>query len=66
MTRLLIRREGEDDWRTPEVTAYDNEAALQNLLAESPHLLPGIDDRPVAAAREFQVLNTDGRSINRK
>ncbi|MEX2425869.1 MAG: hypothetical protein WD401_03810 [Thermomicrobiaceae bacterium] len=43
MTRLLIRRNGDNDWRTPEVTTYDNEAALQELLAESQHLLPGID-----------------------
>lgn len=63
MTRLLIRRDGDNDWRTPEVTAYDNEGALQRLLAESPHLLPGIEEEAVATAREFPVLETGSADL---
>lgn len=62
MTRLLIRRDG-DDWRSPEVTAYDNESALQSLLAESPNLLPGIDHEIVAAATEFPVPETGSADL---
>lgn len=37
---LLIRRAG-GDWHEPEVTSYDNEGSLQQLVKSSPTLLPG-------------------------
>jgi hypothetical protein len=63
VSRLLIRRDGDNDWRTPEVTAYDNEAKLQELLAESPHLLPGIENDDVATAIEFPVPDTGSADL---
>jgi hypothetical protein len=41
-TALLLRRSGEP-WRAPSVTAYENERGLQDLLVESPHLIPGVE-----------------------
>jgi hypothetical protein len=58
MTRLLVRRDGESNWRTPEVSAYDNESMLQELLAESPKLLPGLGTCSVATAIEFEIPDT--------
>ena len=50
---VLIRRSGES-WRSPKVTAYSNEDALQSLVATSPQLLPG-GAAALAVAREFPV-----------
>jgi hypothetical protein len=54
---VLIRREG-GSWDTPHTTAYTNEAELRDLLAETPSLLPGIDEGPAAAGfpDEFRGL----------
>lgn len=54
---MLIRRNGEETWQSPEVTAYDNEAALQRLLQSSPGLLPGGNDRPMAIVTELKIAN---------
>jgi len=52
---VLIRKKGQpaQPWRSPEVDTYDDEAALQELLAESPKLLGLGDD--VAVVRELTV-----------
>ncbi len=52
--RILIRKPGEP-WRAPEVLTFDNEAALQQLLQESPGLLPGVGEQGVVAVRELFV-----------
>lgn len=49
---MLIRRRGEE-WRSPEVTEYTDEKALQALIAESPELL-GSGGR-AAVVRELTV-----------
>lgn len=42
-------------WRAPSITAYTNEKALQQLLSESPGLLPGVETETAVAAREVYV-----------
>ena len=49
-----MRKEGEGEWGTPEITNYAQEANLQRLLAKSPDLLPGCDALESVAV-EFQV-----------
>lgn len=51
---MLIRRAGEDEWRQPQVTTYASEAALQELLADSPSLLPGVAEGTIVVT-EFPV-----------
>lgn len=55
---MLIRRVGGGSWHTPQTTAYTNEAELRDLLAETPSLLPGIDERPTAVAKEMPISGT--------
>src|SRR6266545_453398 len=50
---LLIRTSSDSPWRTPPITAYTNEQALQAIIAHSPNLLPGAADTPMAVVREF-------------
>jgi len=52
---MLIRRKDppRQSWRSPEIDTYDDEAALQALLAESPRLLGLGND--VAVVRELTV-----------
>jgi hypothetical protein len=52
---LLIRRLGEGSWHAPEVNAYQNEEALEQLLAASPDLLPGSSAGPMVVARQVQT-----------
>ncbi len=52
---LLIRRDGEQAWRSPEVSQYPSEAALEALLAASPELLPGIADATLIVARQVET-----------
>lgn len=51
---VLIRRKDEAAWRSPAVTNYTDEAALEGLLAESPQELLGASE-PVAAVRQLRV-----------
>jgi hypothetical protein len=55
---MLIRRVGGGSWHAPRTTAYTNEAELRDLLAETPSLLPGIDERPTAVAKELPISGT--------
>lgn len=55
---MLIRRVGGGSWHTPQTTVYTNEAELRDLLAETPSLLPGIDERPAAVAKEMPISGT--------
>jgi hypothetical protein len=41
--RVLIRRSGQGKFAAPEIASYGNEAQLQELIARTPDLLPGID-----------------------
>jgi hypothetical protein len=52
---VLIKRQNEAAWRSPAVTAYDDEAAIQNLLAQTPDLLPGAEQHRLAVAREVAL-----------
>ncbi len=42
-------------WHAPKTTAYTNEDELQRLVAETPTLLPGVGDGPIAVAREVPL-----------
>lgn len=48
----LMRRDGAAG-QSPAVNAYDNERALQDLLVESPELIPGVG--PASAVEELQL-----------
>lgn len=52
--RVLIRSPSAPDWHQPETTAYENEAELRDMIARSPSLLPGVNER-VAVATELVV-----------
>lgn len=52
MGRPILVRGGDSKWREPEVTSYENEAALQQLVAESPDLLTSQD---LATVDEFWI-----------
>ena len=52
---MLIRRTGDTTWRAPAVTAYEDEAAIQALLAQSPELMPGAAGKRFAVAREVTL-----------
>jgi len=47
---MLMRKKGESNWASPAVTAYHEEALLQDLLARSPELLPECDGSEAVAA----------------
>jgi hypothetical protein len=51
---MLVRRIG-GAWMQPDTQAYDDEDALQQLLAESPSLVVDVDEHPAVAVREFEV-----------
>lgn len=51
-TRLMVRRGGK--WRPMEVQLYGNEEELQQLLHETPSLLPGVSAGALAA-REVEI-----------
>ena len=52
---MLIRGPGDSAWRAPAVTAYEDEAAIQALLAQSPELMPGAAGKRFAVARELTL-----------
>lgn len=49
----LLIRDGMGAWREPVGHGYDNEAALQSILAEHPALVPGVTGEAIAC-REFE------------
>lgn len=52
---LLMRKQGDDTWHTPQVTAYTNEEALEMLIAQSPHLLPGLVETEMVVVRQLTL-----------
>jgi len=52
---ILIRSTSSPDWHAPETTTYKKEKELQKLIADSPSLLPGVQDGAVAVATEVGV-----------
>lgn len=49
---VILIRSGDSGWSEPSLTGYENEASLQQLIAEHPSLIPGVSERAVAC-REF-------------
>ena len=67
MSSLLIRREGEGDWHEPATTVYGNEQDLQDMLEDSPGLIPGLAepaDLPERARRWRRVSESSTRLAN--
>src|SRR4051812_37435862 len=60
---MFIRRVGGGPFHTPETTAYTNEAELRDLLAETPSLLPGVDEGPAAAAKEMPISGAGSADV---
>ena len=54
---MLMRKKGEGSWTSPAITAYPDEASLQELLAKSPELLPECDGSE-SVATELRVPET--------
>jgi hypothetical protein len=52
---VLIRRPGEQAWRSPKSSTYPNEEALEVLLATSPELLPAVSASSLVVARQVQT-----------
>ncbi|CAN5765041.1 hypothetical protein BH20ACT1_BH20ACT1_03580 [soil metagenome] len=52
---LLIRKGSDEPWHVPEVNTYLNEASLQEIIAGSPSLLPGVPEVGVLAVAEVGV-----------
>ncbi len=53
---MLVRRAGEPAWRSPTVTTYSNERAIQTIIEQAPHLLlPGSDESRLAVATELAL-----------
>jgi hypothetical protein len=50
-----MRRTGESSWHEPKTQRYQDEAALQELLALSPGLIPGVDPERALVAREVHL-----------
>lgn len=49
----VLMRRGDGLWKRPESDRYDDEAALQRLLVDTPDLLPGVG--PAVAVAEFSL-----------
>jgi hypothetical protein len=61
---MLIRRaDGGGSWHAPQTTAYTNEAELRDLVAETPSLLPGVDEGPAAAAKEMPISGAGSADV---
>lgn len=54
-TRIVLRRPG-GSWRQPEVGSYTNEKGLQQILLETPTLVPGVG--PAVAVDEMTFPNS--------
>lgn len=52
---LLMRKLGDAAWHMPQVTAYTNEEALEALIAQSPHLLPGLASAEMVVVRQLPL-----------
>jgi Domain of unknown function (DUF4268) len=52
---MLIRRAGDKTWREPGGAGYATEKDLENLVKESPEVIPGIPHGPAAVATQLHV-----------
>jgi uncharacterized protein DUF4268 len=55
---VLIRRAGDRTWREPAGATYATEKDLENLVKESPEVIPGIPHGPAAVATQLHVPDT--------
>jgi hypothetical protein len=55
---VLIRRAGDRAWREPAPANYATERDLENLVKESPEVIPGIPHGPAAVATQLHVPDT--------
>jgi hypothetical protein len=60
-SKILIRRiDSAEDWTAPESSSYDREEHLQQVVAASPHWVPGVPE-DAFSVREFQTTAVAGR-----
>lgn len=57
----MLRRDGEG-WRRPDVRPYENERGLQDLLLETPTLIPGVE-ASAAVVDEFWIPGVGSADI---
>lgn len=55
---VLIRRAGDKTWREPDGASYASEKDLENLVKESPEVIPGVPHGPAAVATQVHVPET--------
>ena len=55
---MLIRRAGDKTWREPAPANYATEKDLENLVKESPEVIPGIPNGPAAVVTQLHVPDT--------
>lgn len=55
---MLIRRVGDKTWREPDGASYASEKDLENLVKESPEVIPGVPHGPAAVATQVHVPET--------
>jgi hypothetical protein len=55
---VLVRRAGDRTWREPASASYATEKDLENLVKESPEVIPGIPHGPAAVATQLHVPDT--------
>lgn len=60
---MLIRSTNSPHWHAPDTTTYSDEAELQRLIADSPSLLPGVQDGVVAVAMEVGVSGVGAADV---
>ncbi|GAB3267505.1 hypothetical protein [Arthrobacter pigmenti] len=68
MSNILIRTSGSALWKEPKNLRYDLESHLQGILAEHPHLIPGVGEgakackefRSDAGLTDLVVVDSDG------
>lgn len=60
-SKILVRRiDSSEDWTAPESQSYDREDHLQQVVATSPHWVPGVPEGAFSV-REFHTVAVAGR-----
>ena len=54
-SNILIRRGASQPWTAPESSSYNDEKQLQEVVAASPHWVPGVPEGAFTV-REFYTL----------
>jgi hypothetical protein len=58
-----MRRAGDRTWREPPDAGYATEKDLENLVKESPEVIPGIPHGPAAVATQLHVPDSGAADV---